>query len=505
MERKKQIILTSVFTAISALITLCFCGFRIGFIFVDHVLFDGFCCLLWALFILNTVILFFQLRGSICGNRLYRKKLFIANAVVTAVSFACAVAFLIIGKDDHLSFLYVSAEVAPYLGAFYAFLFFALIFSVSRKTVQKCIAGVVTAAIVITALCAIFPAGGFSFESNPAVFDTGDGYHIVFATNRKSVGYVKVGTGDGEQIIWDTIAGRKESARIHSVQVPYDALDGNTYAVGAVRAVEDIAYGGHLGKEITQSVEAFTPCPDDDFDMTCVTDNHGCKPDWASMRGNADLFVFLGDIANGIYTIDSIIDNLVVPAGELSSGVKPVIYTLGNHDHRGSKVPAMLDALDFGTFYYRVHIGRYVFTVLDSGEDKEDGNYEYAGYNDFAPYFESQIEWAKTLPKESGYNVLITHSSHIFFEPNEQPSPMCAVMRDLGVELTLCGHSHTTEFVPADESETGIAYYICGGKNSSHDLRYTKMHFANGLVNIQSQNTAGETVCTQQVQLTEVA
>ncbi len=496
MKKKNRVILTSVFTALSVFATLCFCGFRVGFVFVDYYVFNGFCYLLWSLFIINTIILFFQQRGSICENKLYNKKVFIVNILVTLINLICLAAFLIVGgKEEFLNYIYMSAETLPYLSLFYAFIFFTAILPVCNKILQKITAGVVSAAIIVSALVIIFPAGGFDFESAPAVFDTGDGYHIVFATNRKSIGYVKL--SNGEQI-WDNLKGRKESSRVHSVKVNYDELNNKEYSVGAVRAVEDIAYGGHLGKEITQSVGTFIPCPQDDFNMTCITDNHAFKPDWESMGGDADIFAFLGDIANGIY-----INNLIVPAGKISEGVKPVIYTLGNHDHRGSKVPDLMNALDFDKYYYRLNIGKYIFTVLDSGEDKEDENYEYAGYSDFSSYFEEETEWAQTLKKENGYNIIITHSPAIFFAPDEEQAPICPVMRNLGEEFVICGHKHTAEFVSADESETGIACYICGGKVDSREFNFSKMHFNQGLVDIKSENTQGEIIYEKQFQLTE--
>ena len=504
MQQKKNVILTSVFTVLSVLTTLAFCGFRIGFIFVDHIVFDGFCDLLWSIFILNTIILFFQLRGSICGNKLYNKKIFIPNIVFTVLSIVCSIAFLFVGgKNELLNYFYMSFEILPYLALFYAFIFFTAILPVCNKILHKFTAGIISLAILIWALIIIFPVGGFDFESTPAVFDTGDGYHVVFATNRKSVGYVKVSNDDGEQILWDTVTGRKESSRVHSIKLAYDELDNKEYSIGAVRAVEDIAYGGHLGKEITLSAGTFVPCPEDDFDMTCITDNHASKPNWEAMGDDAEIFVFLGDIANGIYTYDSFIDNLIVPAGQISGGVKPVIYVRGNHDHRGSKVPDLISSLDFDEFYYRLNIGNYVFTVLDSGEDKEDGNYEYGGYNDYVSYCAEQTEWAESLQKEKGYNVILAHSSELLYEPNDEESPVCEIMRNIGEELIVCGHSHTTEFVPANESKTGIAYYICGGKTDEHNINYTKIHFNNGFLDIKSESSQGDILLEQQFQFAD--
>lgn len=505
MKHKKSIILTSVFTALSVLTTLSFCGFRFGFIFVDHYVFDGFCCVLWSLFILNTVILFFQLRGSIRGNRLYNKKLFIVNTVFSVISFICCIAFIIIGGEDELlNYFYMSFETLPYLALFYAFIFFTAVLPVCRQIFHKITAVIVSAAIIVCAIVIIFPAGGFDFESKPAVFDTGDGYHIVFATNRKSVGYVKISDSGNDKIVWDTLTGRKESSRVHSIKLSYDELNNKEYSIGAVRAVEDIAYGGHLGKEITLLAGKFTPCPEDDFDMTCITDNHSSRPNWETMGKDAEIFVFLGDIANGIYTYDSFINNLIVPAGKISGGIKPVVYVLGNHDHRGSKVPDLMSSLDFDEFYYRLNIGKYVFTVLDSGEDKEDENYEYGGYNDYSSYFSKQTEWARNLQKEKGYNIILTHSPIIFYEPDEKQSPVCEIMRNLGEELIICGHIHTAEFVDKNESKTGIAYYICGGKTDARNINYTKMHFNQGLVDIRSESTQGELILEKQLRLSEI-
>ncbi len=506
MNKKVKVILTSILSVLSVITTLAMCMVRVGFVFVDHYVFDGFCYLLFALFIVNTVVLFFQLRGSLLENKLFNTVVLIINSLILLINLGCIAAFLIIGNDDITDYFYVSLETLPYLALFYALIFLTLILPAAHRILHKLTAGVVAASIAVTAIVVAFPAGGFGFEGKPAVFDDGNAYHIIFATNRKSVGYVKLSGEGGERVIWDTIAGRKDSARIHSVRVDYDELENAEYSVGAVRVLEDIAYGGHLGKEVEMNVGNFIPCPEDGFEMTCVTDNHTARPDWSKVGENADIVAFLGDISSGVYSQDSIIDNLLVPAGTVSGGTKPVIYNLGNHDHRGSNVPVMLNALDFDGYYFRRTIGKYVFTVLDSGEDKEDENYEYAGYNDFAPYFDKQTEWLASLEKENGYNVLITHSSCVFFEPDDKPTPAAEVLRELGVDFTICGHSHTTEYVSARDSVTGIQYYICGAKdeNDPHEINYTNMTFNNGTVDIRSINTKGDVLCEKQINLTEV-
>lgn len=66
MKSKTNLIAAWLLTALSAVSSLLFCGYRIGFVFVDHeVHFNGFCYLLWALFIVNAVCLLFQLRSAL--------------------------------------------------------------------------------------------------------------------------------------------------------------------------------------------------------------------------------------------------------------------------------------------------------------------------------------------------------------------------------------------------------------------------------------------------------
>ncbi len=502
MKNKKQLVISIIFTVVSVAAPLLFCGFRIGFIFVDHVVFDSLCYCLWALFILNSFFLLAHLRSCIKKGKYLNKPLFIVNCSIAAVSAACCVAFFIIGKNDIRNFFFVSFETLPYLAAVYALVFFIGIFPLCGSVFKKCTAGFTAAAC---AICAAFvlPIGSFGFESAPSVFNTGESYHVVFATNDKSIGYISYSFGGKNYTVWDTTTGRKDSSTIHSIEVPYEHLNNNSYTVSAVRATEDIAYGGHLGKKIDYTVDGFTPCPDDGFDMTVITDNHETRVDWESVGKNADVCVFLGDIANGIYNYGSFTDNLIIPAGEATGGKIPVIYARGNHDHRGSAVKDMLKELDFDKYYYRVSIGKYNFTVLDSGEDKDDDNYEYAGYNDYASYYAEQTDWARKLEKQKGYNAVIVHSAEVFHSSEEEKQPIGDILKELGNEFMLCGHNHSAEFVSAENSKTGIPYYICGNYVGKKDLNYTVMHFNEGGITIKSQNTAGDEICSAQVNINE--
>lgn len=506
MKSKTKFISASVCAALSAVTSLMFCGYRIGFVFVDHeVHFDGFCYLLWALFIANTVCLAFQLRSVLKSRKVFNMPVFIINMIITVLNLGAAIAFACFSPDEIPNFILMAPELLPYLGAFYMLLFLVLIFPYCHRLFRKITAIALALCIVASAVIFMFPAGGFKIESAPAVFDTGDGYRVVFATNRESVGCVTYDYNGESYTVWDTVTGHKDASTVHSILVPYEHLNNNKYSVRAVRSLEDIAYGGHLGKEISMDIDAFTPCPEDGFNMLVITDNHGAQPDWAKLSGKGDIIAFLGDIANGIYSYDSFVDNLIVPAGIMTAGRAPVIYARGNHDHRGNFVPELLSQLDFSEYYFRIRNGKYTFTIFDTGEDKVDDNYEYGGYAAFESYKAEQLDWAKSLPKEEGYNIVLAHSRTIFDQTDEQAAEIAEVVKAFGADAVICGHSHRTEYKTAEENEDiGIQSYVCGSRDGQKDVKYTVISFNGGALHAVSERLSnGEVLCEADMTLTE--
>lgn len=505
MKKKTDLIFTVIFTAVSTLATLAFCGFRIGFVFVDHeVHFNGFCYLLWAIFIVNTIVLIFQLRNLLKNDKLINKPLFIVNGVFSVLTLAAAIGFTCYSPDEIPNFIQVAPEVLPYLGILYAFLFFAFVFPYCHKIFRKATAIILSAGIIASAVVFLFPIGGFKIEGAPAVFNDGSGYRVVFTTNRKSVGAVTYEYNGESYTVWDNTTGRKDASKIHSVFVPYEHLDNNKYSVKAVRSLEDIAYGGHLGKEVSIEIDTFIPCPEDNFNMLCISDNHSADVDWGALKEKADTVAFLGDVANGIYSYNSFVENLIMPAGTITDGRRPVIFVRGNHDHRGNYVPEFLKALSFDDYYYRIKTGKYTFTIFDSGEDKEDDNYEYGGYAAYDSYRSEQLEWAKNLTKEDGWNIIMAHAPTYFDCTEDDIGKMSEYAKNFGAQFIICGHRHSTSLTSADESEVGIPYYISGARDGQNDLKYTIINFNAGELHIVSEKLSNkEILCEATVSLEE--
>lgn len=500
----KKIPVIAVFSAVSAIICMMFCGFRIGFVFVDNEVFNGFCYLLWGIFITNSVMMLFRLRQALVGGKDFPKVLYGIMTGITALSAVCTAAFLIIGgSEEFMNYVYTLPVTLPYLAAFYALAFFVLVFPHCSRTFRRVTTAVATGAVAVCALAFSFPAGGFAFRCSPVVFDGGDSYKVAFATNRKSLGYVQYEYNGETVTLWNLYTGRKEAQTVHSIDVPYEHLNGNSYTVGAVRVYEDIAYGGHTGKTITETVDRLSPYAEDDLDLLCITDNHACRIDWTQLKGDYDAALFLGDFANAVYSNESMIKNLLIPAAAVSNGEFPVIYVRGNHETRGSYAKAVHVSLGYDELYYRINMGKYVFTVLDTGEDKPDDHFEYAGFNDYASYTAKQAKWIQSLPKADGYQLVLAHSPGLFTVFEQAQTAACSALKELGVQLIIGGHHHTTKYAAAEDNATGIAYYVCGAKNGMKDLNYTVMNMNAGEVTMASYNLAGEELCRASQTLTE--
>lgn len=84
------------------------------------------------------------------------------------------------------------------------------------------------------------------------VIDSGEDYYsVVFATNDEGTGYVEYEFGGDTVRLYDEAMGRiKGDSKIHTVKVPKEELDGNTYRVGSKRVVEAYSYGSYTGKEV---------------------------------------------------------------------------------------------------------------------------------------------------------------------------------------------------------------------------------------------------------------
>ncbi len=200
---------------------------------------------------------------------------------------------------------------------------------------------------------------------------------------------------------------------------------------------------------------------------------------WNDTHEHADTLARLSDLtaaADGDFLFwngdqcNAITSNLKMGGQYLDAGGRPfavrtpMLYGRGNHEARGVAaryLPEFTDTPE-GKFYYSFRQGPVGFIVLDSGEDKDDGNAEYGGLNDFADYREKQRPWLErelAKPHLTSAPYLITFIHIPLWWTNDQEIQRYSVhgrklWHDLltraGVQLVISGHTHLATWLPPD-------------------------------------------------------
>ncbi|MCC9605575.1 metallophosphoesterase [Blastopirellula sp. JC732] len=195
----------------------------------------------------------------------------------------------------------------------------------------------------------------------------------------------------------------------------------------------------------------------------------------------ADVTVWNGDIFNDIRSDDQIVAQVLRPADAPYASTRPILFTSGNHDVRGSHAralsAALLDWPDQGALgrNFAVRQGPLALIGLDTGEDKPDAHPVFAGLANFEPYREAQGAWlAETLQRaeiaSAPYLVIFCHIP-LWGLPGDNPgdtlegyASYCRQaqrawhphLAKAGAQLLICGHTHRFRYdAPTDERAYG--------------------------------------------------
>lgn len=476
--------------------TFLFGGFRIGFVFAEDTVRKkikigvSFCRVLWALIALDSILLIIG-----CGVQANKPSLnyggygaffWILFAVALLSVFLCAAFIIIGGIRVARQYLLSALHIAPYIALIYCILIYGFIvpiFPFAFRFVLIVIPAAVAAAI-FAMRC--FAAGNLHYTARPCVFMGENDYTVVFATSVKTVACLEYTYNGEKKVLWDSEFGIKNVGKMHSVKVPKHELEDNAYTVRAYRAIEPLPYGGVLGKkEITSYVDCFSSRCEFDVRLLTIADLHGERRHWGTLPTSCSALLVLGDIADSIDCESAFIHDLLSPCFEILHGRRPVIFVRGNHDFRGFSLPQLFHRFGIRYFNYRFTLGGVHFTVLDSGEDKADDNFEYAGYLDCESYCKKQLNWLARQPKESGMCIAISHMPTVFYN-REDSLTATKLLKQHGIRLLLSAHVHETGFVAAGEDaylpiDTFTAGAMCGEKPA-----YSVVSFSGSMVEMKT-------------------
>ena len=459
--------------------------------FVDIVLFDGFTQIVFWLMILEA-----GLASVLCAiawryeGEWTDKRRRVYDGLATA-SFAAAAVFLIFGIAMLATMGRESAPMAgrslvrllPISLAIWAAVFFALFFpAVKNKKARIAVVASVAGVCLLGLLFAVYPPVHYRFLSAPmvvAVADTeggvSDEYSVVFATSAPGTGYIEYDYNGEHYKIYDAEGGKIEGgSMIHSITVPREHLDGNSYKVGSMRVFEVYGYGGRNGRTIESETYHFKGVSGEEQTYLCVSDWHvrlARMKETISHAGDYDAVLLMGDAAPALQYEDEAAHYIVKFGGDVSGGEKPVIYLRGNHETRGAYASELPGALGLNEFYGEVRMGDYRIIVLDSGEDKVDSHPEYGSLSDYGAYRVAMVEWLESLENDGSKTIVLSHSPSICLDSEEELRDRAyAAIERIGGSLVISGHLHELYFNNGSEIVNEV--YRFTGDDYEDDATY---------------------------------
>lgn len=465
------------------------CGFRIGYVYIDHEVFKGFAELLFYIMVVNAVYSI-----GVAAAVLAKKHIPVIIIILSCGSFILTFLFWVLNYVISTQAYVETARIVignslPFIAALFGIPFLLLCFPDLKIPVRAhSIIAVVLAVFFVGAMAAVaiakIPPLVFKFDAQPVVFDIGTGkYSVVFATNADAQAWVTYTYNGALKTVYANEAGYKAIGRIHAVKIPRDELDGNQYTVHATRVLERLAYGGRLGtsiatktytlKDTTNVAEPKIIAASDWHSRLSLLDSAA-----AYFRQDADLVIFNGDYADFYVNEQQIIDYFLRGAFMVTGGEVPGIFVRGNHEVRGSeKVEDWGRKIGLTDMYYQVRRGNNLLTVFDTAESEDSDQWEHDGFYDMVPYLTEQVEWFGTLPVPDTLvnNIVVMHDPGFTSTHDE---PHAALVRRFkntanafNVDFSLSGHSHAWRINMPDPVNFNFYRIEGGGRNGGDAVK----------------------------------
>lgn len=315
----------------------------------------------------------------------------------------------------------------------------------------------------------------FKFTQKACVFETGDSmYTVMWETNLKANGYVTYTYNSKQYTVYDQVCGNiRTHETIHSVRIPKEHLDNNTYRFHSQFVGMKFGYDAIKGKILSSDPVSFKGYRNqEEINLYTLSDIHGnltaALDSIRNIEVPADVIVLNGDISSTIVFKKDFTQKILGYAYELSKGEIPVVYTRGNHETRGEYASCVAQNFRINGMgmYFTFNYGPLWAVVLDSGEDKPDNHREYNGLVDFETYLKEQTEWLcaqdSKQAEDADFRLAFSHMPDI---DNRCGNNWAKELERLGVQALLSGHTHTLDL--HSKFNEGYPFYtvIEGGKN----------------------------------------
>ena len=174
---------------------------------------------------------------------------------------------------------------------------------------------------------------------------------------------------------------------------------------------------------------------------------------------SCDAFFYAGDMMSHIHSHEAPFKAFIDSSVELFASSIPFEVVRGNHETRGNMARSYSQYFPKadGKIYGSYLLGDVMLIMLDSGEDKAETHWVYAGLTDFNAYRTEQAEWLKQLVKskeyrKARYHIVIGHFPMVmdtiwkeekqWYGWEDAIRKFLPILNDAKVDLMVSGHTH---------------------------------------------------------------
>ncbi len=214
-------------------------------------------------------------------------------------------------------------------------------------------------------------------------------------------------------------------------------------------------------------------------------------------------FFYVGDMMNYIDNPEAPFTSFIDTSVELFASSIPFEVVRGNHETRGSLARSYADYFpkSNGKIYGAYLLGDVMVVMLDSGEDKAENHWVYAGLTDYDAYRKEQAEWLKSLVKtkeykKAKYRIVLSHFPMVMSDTYKKENTwygwedairkFLPILNKADVDLLVSGHTHRYYYHECGEDENAFPVLEQGA------MCATRLDIQNGEIHLKVTDTEGK-------------